>query len=117
MAQHILRCQGIDYVLVVMEVAVVDDSRIERFRVFLHYLVCLLRDHARRTSVLGVDCFTVVENTSHLALLTRVLTIMIQIVDDLGEVLLRFFVQVGDGDTRREDCVVRVLRREIRRGF
>lgn len=42
---------------------------------------------------------------------------MVQIVDDLGEVLLRFFVQVGDRDTRREDRVVRVLRREVRRGL
>lgn len=52
-----------------MEIAVIDDSRIERFRVFLHDLVGLLGDHARWASVLGVDCSAVVENTGHLPLL------------------------------------------------
>lgn len=44
-------------------------------------------------------------------------TITVQIFDDLGEKLFRFFVEVGNGNASGENSIIRVLRREVCSGF
>jgi hypothetical protein len=41
--------------------------------------------------------------------LKRVPTIVIQIFDDMGKILLCLFVEVGNSNTSREDCIIRML--------
>ena len=40
-------------------------------------------------------------------------TIIVQICDDVGEILLRFFVQVGNGDASRKNSVVWMFGGEV----
>lgn len=52
-------------------------------------LICFLGDHGRRPVVLGVD-------------------IVVEVAHDSGPLLLGLLVEVGDGDTGRQDGVVGV---------
>lgn len=112
--QQVMRSQGIGGSLVVMEITIIDDGGVECFRVFLYYVVGFFRDHTSWASVLGVYWHADERDSPPLS---GSLTIMVQIVDDLGEVLLRFFVQVGDSDACCEDRVIRMLGRQISGGL
>lgn len=46
---------GTRNILVVAEIAVIDDSGVERFCVIAYNFVCLLRDHTGGLSILRVD--------------------------------------------------------------
>jgi hypothetical protein len=67
---------GFETEIVVVEISVVDDGGIEFFGVGHNDFVRLLRDHRRELVVLGVD-------------------VGVEIMDDLGELLLGLLVQVG----------------------
>lgn len=45
-----------DDLQIVVEVAVIDDCRVQRSSVLLHDFVRLLRDHTCRLTILWVDC-------------------------------------------------------------
>lgn len=46
---------GTRNILVVAEIAVIDDSGVERFCVIAYNFICLLRDHTGGLSILRVD--------------------------------------------------------------
>lgn len=45
-----------EHVLIVVEIAVVDDRRIQSLSVGTNNFVCILRNHTSRLAILGVDC-------------------------------------------------------------
>lgn len=96
-ARHALLATFATYI-VVLEIPVIDDGAIERLLVGHDGLVRLGADHGRILARLGVDP-------------------RVQVLDDLAKHLFRLLVQVGDGDPRREDRIVGVLGREVRRGL
>lgn len=98
---------------VVVEVTIVDDSRIKERRVLLDDLVRLFRDHWCWSTVLWVYLERVRFGPSKGILLT----ITIEIMNDLREALLRFFMQVRNSDTSSKDRVIGVFCRQIRSCF
>jgi hypothetical protein len=91
----------------VAEITVVDDGTVQPGSVGDNDLVSLVRNHARGTPVLGVDCKghgSVMTHTSA----PRTRTVAVEILDDHREGLLRLLVQVGDGDASSQDGIVLV---------
>eukprot|EP00962_Isochrysis_galbana_P021947 scaffold6503_cov115-Isochrysis_galbana.AAC.3 len=79
---------------VVLEVAVIDEERIEPLLVLHDDLVHFVRDKRRSLAVARVD-------------------IRVQRVHGGGERLVRHLVQVGDGDARSQTRIIGVLRRQV----
>ncbi len=82
--------EGLEAEVVVVEVAVVDDRRVEAVRVGLDNLAQLLRHEWLGAARARIDR-------------------IVQVLDHVAEDLLGLLVQVGDGDARRQNGVVRML--------
>ena len=78
--------------LVVAEVTVVDDGRVQTLSVGHNNLVDLLRDHAGGLAVLWVDYRQL--SSLSMTSMGRAHTVVIQVADDSGKTLLRLFVQI-----------------------
>ncbi|KAH3661623.1 hypothetical protein OGAPHI_006472 [Ogataea philodendri] len=81
--------QSLETKIVVREVSVVHDCRVELFCVLLNNLVSLLGNHWRVLTVLWVH-------------------VSVQLLHDLGELLGGLLVQVGDGDSGSQGRIIRV---------
>jgi hypothetical protein len=97
-AQQVRALERLEAEVLVVEVAVVHNRRVELVGVPHHHLVRALRDHGRLLPVLRVD-------------------VVVQVRDDRRELLLRLLVQVRHRDARRQDGVVGVRHRHIGSGF
>ena len=96
--------------LVVVEITVVDDGRVEGFGVVTYDLVGFLRNHPCRLVVLGVDYWTLARIQKKI----ERRTIFVEILDDLRKGFLCFFVEIRDGKAGSQDGVVGVFGREVR---
>ena len=97
-AQQVRLLERLEAEVVVLEVAVVHDRRVEAVAVLGDDLVHVVR-HERRV-LPGARVLVLVERVHH-----------------GGEALVGHLVQVGDGDARGEPRVVGVLRRQVRGGL
>ena len=73
--------------VLVVEVSVVDDGRVKLVCVSHDAFVGFFRDHGRVFACLGVD-------------------VVVEVLDDGGELLLRLLVEVGHSNTSSEDGIV-----------
>lgn len=97
-SQEVGSLKGLETKVVVVEVTVVVDRVIQDVCVFLDDLVRLRRDHRRVLVVLRVD-------------------VPVQLLDNLGELLCRLFLEVRDRHSGRQRRVVWVDCRHVGGGF
>lgn len=83
---------------VVAKVTVVDNGRVEHLSVILDNIIDFFGNHSGGLVVLGID-------------------VSVEVFDDCRETFLGFFVEIGDGNARRQDRVVRVFGGEICSGL
>src|SRR2546425_11135 len=102
--------------LIIAEIAIIDDCGVERFCIFSDDFICFIRNHTGWTTILGIhyktrcmDAIAGSEEISH--------TIVVQVCDDLGKVLLGLLVKVGDGNAGGKNGVVWVLGGEVCRSL
>mmetsp|Transcript_29694 Transcript_29694/g.97086 ORF Transcript_29694/g.97086 Transcript_29694/m.97086 type:complete len:755 (-) Transcript_29694:490-2754(-) len=95
-AHEVTPLERLEPEIVVLEVAVVDDGRVDRVLVLLHRGVSLVGNQRRGLLRLGVH-------------------VLVELLDDVGERLVRRLVEVRHGDARGEHGEVGVLRRHVGR--
>lgn len=93
--EHVRPLQRLESEKVVVEIAVIDDGRVQAVGMRLDDAMRLDGNHGRGLSRLWVDVGE-------------------EVVHDGGKLLLGLLVQVADGDTRGKNGIVRVLDREAR---
>lgn len=93
-SEEVRSLERLETEVVVSEISVVDDGRVEQVFVLHDDLVNVVRDHGRILARLGVDP-------------------LVQVIDDGREGFLGLLVQVGDGDSSCKDGVIRVLGRQV----
>jgi len=93
-AEEVRSLESFETEVVVCEVPVIDDGRVEHVLVLHDDLVDIIGDHRCVLAGLRVDP-------------------VVEIGDDSRERLLRLFVKVGNGDTGGKDSIIGVLCREV----
>jgi hypothetical protein len=81
--------QSLESKIVVVEVPVVDDGRVELLRVGHDVVVGQLGNHGGVLAGLGVD-------------------VVVEVFNDSRKLFLGFFLEIGNGDTGCEYCIVRM---------
>lgn len=97
-SEEVRSLERLEAEIVVGEISVVNDGRVEQVLVLHDDFIDVVGDHGGVFARLGVDP-------------------LVQVLDHARERLFRLFVQVRDGDSGGEDRIVRVLGREVGSGF
>ena len=88
-AEEVRSLEGLESEVLVVEVSVVDNGRVELGLMLHDAVVCFFADHRRQLAISRVD-------------------VVVEILDHGGELLLCLLVEIGDCDTSSEDGIVGV---------
>jgi hypothetical protein len=91
-----------------VEVAVVDDARVEELGIGHDNIINTLGNQSSRPASLGVDISVTASATDHRRPSSRN-NVRIQVVNDGAEILLGLLVEIGDSDTGSQNSIVGVL--------